>query len=86
MDDWNERTDLGVVNEWEKKTEMERIALWFSAFTPSSAKVEFVPEFAQFRDLVFQTKLVMDDEVLLSHKRAIFFLNIKKIGNFQNTH
>lgn len=66
MDDWSERTDLGVINEWEKKTEMERVSLWFSAFTPSSAKTAFVPEFAQYRDLIFQTKMVMDYDVYCS--------------------
>lgn len=60
MDDWSERTDLGVINEWEKKTEIERISLWFGAFTPSSSKTQFVPEFGQFRDLVFQTKMILD--------------------------
>eukprot|EP01127_Copromyxa_protea_P015833 TRINITY_DN4616_c0_g1_i6.p1 TRINITY_DN4616_c0_g1~~TRINITY_DN4616_c0_g1_i6.p1 ORF type:complete len:2171 (-),score=323.68 TRINITY_DN4616_c0_g1_i6:5955-12314(-) len=67
MDDWSERTDLGIVEEWAKKTEMERVSLWFGAFTPSSSKTQFVPEFAQFRDLIFQTKMIMDEQIRSSN-------------------
>jgi hypothetical protein len=63
MDNWNERTDLGIIDEKNRKTEIERVSLWFGAFTPSSVKTEFVPEFAQFRDLVFQTKMIIDGNV-----------------------
>lgn len=49
MDDWNERTDLGVQETTKSKTEMERIGLWFAALTPQNPK--YCPEFAMMRDL-----------------------------------
>jgi len=57
MDDWNERTDLGVQETTRSKTEMERFGLWFAALTAENPK--FCPEFAQYRDLVLLTKLLM---------------------------
>jgi hypothetical protein len=53
MDDWNERTDLGVQETTSKKTEMERLGLWFAAYTPSQT------EFGKYRDLVLLNKMVM---------------------------